>query len=41
VWIPEHTGFLGFENADAEAKMAATQDRVDDATKELRDKNRI
>jgi hypothetical protein len=27
VWIPGHTGLLENENADAEAKKAATQDR--------------
>jgi ribonuclease HI len=41
VWIPVHTGLLGNENAGAEAKKVATQDRVDDATPEFRDFRRI
>jgi hypothetical protein len=41
VWIPCHTGLLGNENADAEAKNATTRDRVDDATLEFRDFRRI
>jgi hypothetical protein len=36
-----HTGLLGNENADAEAKKAAARDRVDDATPEFRDFKRI
>jgi hypothetical protein len=41
LWIPGQTGLLGNENADAEAKKAAAQDRVDDATLEFRDIKRI
>jgi hypothetical protein len=41
VWIPGHTGLLGNEKTDAEAKKAATRDRVDDATLEFRNFRRI
>jgi hypothetical protein len=36
-WLNILTYWLGNENADAEAKKAATRDRVDDATIEFRD----
>jgi hypothetical protein len=41
VRILGHTGLLGNENTDAEAKQAATRDRVDVATLEFRDFRRI
>jgi hypothetical protein len=36
-----HTGLLRNENADAEAKKATARDRVDEATLEFQDLNRI
>jgi hypothetical protein len=36
VWIPRHTDLLRNKNAEAEAKKAATRDRVDDATLQFR-----